>query len=402
MHVLFLCNEYPPPVVGGIGQVVRLLARGLVTRGHRATVVGQYWGVYSEYDDDGVCVIKLPRPRKYRITRNEVSCRWLLARAVHRLIKERDVDIVESPSYMGDGAFLKGYRKGSAFHVLRNHGADSVRAQLLGYSPRRFSRFLEQRAFSKCDSLVLVGKGAGLDYMRILGRPDMPCAIIANPVDTSLFRPLNLPSSDEILLYIGRIDERKGAFALARVLPAILDRFPNVEVRFAGAETYREPGTGRAGNEIVRSFVEENQQQRLAFLGRLAHDQLIQEINRASVCVLPSMIEDFPCAVLEAMSCSKPVIASCRAYGEEVLVHGESGILVDPLDQYALSGSIIELLGDPDRRKELGQNARALVEQRCSLDVVTTTNIHYYESCLVGEPLTGELLPLDAFRQVHR
>ena len=402
MHVLFLCDEYPPPVVGGIGQVVRLLARGLVARGHRATVAGQYWGDYREYDDEGVCVIKLSRPRKYRITRNEVSRRWLLARVVHRLIRERDVDIVESPSYMGDGAFLKGYGKGSAFHILRSHGTDSVRAKVLGYRPRRFSRLLEQRALSRCDSLVLVGRGAGQDYLRILGRPDMPHVVIPNPIDTDSFRPLDLVDLDKTLLYIGRIDELKGAFALAKALPAVLEQFPDVRVRFAGAESYREPGTGRSGSEVLCGFLEEDQQKQLVFLGRLSHAQLIEEINRAAVCVLPSLSENFPCAVLEVMSCARPVIGSRRAHGEEVLVHGESGLLVDPFDQHELSNAIIELLCDPERRRELGESARTLVEKRCSLDVVMAANIRYYESCLAAKPLTGELLPLNDFRQTHQ
>jgi hypothetical protein len=134
MHILYLCEEYPPRVIGGIGQVVRLLAEGMVSRGHRATVVGQYWfDRRGEREQNGGTIIKLPRPRKNRLIRNEVVRRWLLARDFRRLVRERGVDIVDSPSYMGDGAFLK-CRRGRCVRVF---GALFPSSFAWGHDPSR-------------------------------------------------------------------------------------------------------------------------------------------------------------------------------------------------------------------------------------------------------------------------
>jgi glycosyltransferase involved in cell wall biosynthesis len=406
MHILYLCEEYPPPVIGGIGQVVRLLAEGLVARGHQATVIGQYWvGERQEYEQHGVTVIKLPRPKKNKVTRNDLVRRWLLAHDVRRLVQERDVDIVESPNYMGDGAFLKPFIAQRAHHVLRTHGADSVRAALLGYSPRRFSKFLESRALQQCGALVLVGLGAGLDYLRILKQPGRSYAVITNPVDTETFRPSaqseDVSTSTLRLLYIGRVDPKKGAISLSNALPSVFEILPDINVRFAGVESYYDR-SGRPGREIIADIVGSEHAKQLCFLGRLEHSKLVKEINDATVCILPSHIEDFPCAVIEAMACGKAVIASSRAYGGEVLVHNHSGMLVDPLDKEQMARTIIELMNNPEKRTYLGRNARTLIEARNSLDVVLAANIRYYESVLKGCPLEGELLPLDSLKDTSQ
>lgn len=406
MHLLYLCEEYPPPVTGGIGQVVKLLAEGLAARGHQATVVGQYWvGERQEYEQHGVTVIKLPRPKKNKLTRNDLVRRWLLARDVRHLVRERNVDIVESPSFMGDGAFLKPLVARRAHHVLRVHGADSAHVEILGHPGRRFSRFLEGRALRQSGSLVLVGKSAGLDYLRILEYPHHSCVIITNPVNTDKFKPTTqireTPAPTPRLLYVGRVDPLKGVFALSEALPAVFKAIPNLTVRFAGAESYRDQAK-RSGREIVADIVGSKCANQLHFLGRLEHSELIDEINNATVCILPSLFENFPCAVIEAMACGKAVIASSRAHGEEVLVHNHSGMLVDPLDKAQMINTIIELMNDPGKRAYLGRNARALVEARNSLDVVLAANIRYYESVLKGIPLEGELLPLDSFKDTSQ
>lgn len=367
-----------------------------MARGHRATVVGQYWvDRREEYEQNGVTVIKLPRPRRNKLTRNDPVRRWLLARYVHKLIRERKVDIVETPCFLGSGAFLNCRRHG-AVHVLRVHGANSVRATLLGTEPIRFAEFLERREHDSADYVAHVGKGAGLDYLRFMGKPDRPHTIIPNPVDTDFFRPHPEGNghASPSLLCIGRLDPIKGAFELARALPDVFAKLPDLVVRFAGAESYQEPGSGICGSEVVRRHVGSLYDRQLVFLGRLSHDELVREINAATVCILPSRIEDFPCAVLEAMACGRPVIASSRAHGGEVLVHNDSGVLVDPLDHEQLARAVVDLIKNGAKCEKFGRKARELVVNRCSLDMVMETNIRYYESCLAGEPLTGELLPL--------
>ena len=397
MNLLYLCEEYPPPVVGGIGQVVRLLAEGLVQRGHKATVVGQYWtNVRQEYKREGVTVIKLPRPRTNRLTRNALVRRWILAKEVRRLVREREIDIIESPSCMGDGAFL-GREASGAHHVLRVHGTDQGKAAVIGGECRRFSRFLEGRAARTAGSVVLVGRRAGTEFLCVMGLGQREYAVIPNPVDTHFFRAKPSPHEKPQLLFIGRVDRLKGAFDLGKALPQVMQGCPEVVVRFVGTEGREVNGERRPGETVVRSHVSAADQARLHFLGRLPHAELVREIQEATVCILPSLYENFPCAVVEAMACGKPVIASSRAHGGEVLLHNHSGMLVDPLDQEQMANTILELLGDEDKRRRLGPAARQLVERRNSLDVVLDANIRYYDSCLSGRPRTGELLPLGRF-----
>jgi trehalose synthase len=83
--------------------------------------------------------------------------------------------------------------------------------------------------------------------------------------------------------------------------------------------------------------------------------------RRATVVVQKSMAEGFGLTVAEAMWKARPVVASDVGGIREQVVHGESGVLVDPRDGEAFGAAVVELLGDPERRAALGTRARAHV-----------------------------------------
>ena len=108
-----------------------------------------------------------------------------------------------------------------------------------------------------------------------------------------------------------------------------------------------------------------------AMVLRADHTSLREWYARAAVVVVPLLPNDFQAGVttlLEAMAMGKPVIVSATEGQRDIVVNGETGILVPPSDEVALRQAIAGLLGDARERTRLGRNARRAVEEQFSLD----------------------------------
>jgi glycosyltransferase involved in cell wall biosynthesis len=117
------------------------------------------------------------------------------------------------------------------------------------------------------------------------------------------------------------------------------------------------------------------------FTGFLEPSEVVAALSAADVVVHPSLHENFPNAVGEAMSCGRPVVAAdAGGTGELVGRHGETGLLVPPGDSAALATAVRTLLTDPGRRVQLGTAARQRIETDFSIDRM----IGGYEAALLA------------------
>jgi glycosyltransferase involved in cell wall biosynthesis len=106
-------------------------------------------------------------------------------------------------------------------------------------------------------------------------------------------------------------------------------------------------------------------QERVRFTGWLAPEELARELAEASVVAMPSLWpEPFGLVGIEAHAAGRPVVASATGGVRDWLTDGVNGRLVEPGDPRALAGALEQLLADPDRRHEMGEAGRALVEER--------------------------------------
>ncbi len=179
-------------------------------------------------------------------------------------------------------------------------------------------------------------------------------AVVPNAADQSLFRPrdkaevrreLGLPAERPILAFTGHFTERKGP---GRVLAAIRSH-PEVGVVFLGQGVQRPEGD------------------QVLFADRVSHDEVADYLSAADAFVLPTLAEGSPNAIVEAMACGLPIISSDIPSVRET-VDPAAAILVDPLDEAALSRAIGEVLGDPDRRADMSRAARARGTQNSLTD----------------------------------
>jgi glycosyltransferase involved in cell wall biosynthesis len=163
------------------------------------------------------------------------------------------------------------------------------------------------------------------------------------------------PDDPPHVLYAGRLSEEKGVLDLveaARGLPLVV-----------------------AGDGPLRDQVP-------GALGWVGHDRLLGLYEQAAVVVCPSRREGFGVVCAEAMASGRPVVASAVGGLRDLVVDGETGLLVPPRDVPALRAALERLLGDAELRRRLGAAARERARQAFSWDRTVSLTLRAYEDAL--------------------
>jgi glycosyltransferase involved in cell wall biosynthesis len=200
--------------------------------------------------------------------------------------------------------------------------------------------------------------------------------VVWNAVDTNFFKPgLNQVVKEGIVLYTGRLAPGKGLDDLIQAFLIINRKAVNAQLLIAG-----EGPLQRDLNKIIDS---NNLGQNVKLLGHIFdRNQLVELYQTAAIFVLPSHHEGLPTAVLEAMACGLPVVATCVGGLPEIINNGLNGKLVVPSSPEQLAHAICELLEDQTLRTHLGLKARQTIEERFSWDRIGSNFIRQYETML--------------------
>jgi len=138
-------------------------------------------------------------------------------------------------------------------------------------------------------------------------------------------------------------------------------------------------------------------QERVRFAGWLAPAELARELAQASVVAVPSLWpEPFGLVGIEAHAAGRPVVASATGGVRDWLQDGVSGLCVKPGDPGALASALNELLGDPERQREMGEAGRRLVSERFTVERHVSALTQAYEAAGAhwrSAPGEGESVP---------
>jgi len=121
---------------------------------------------------------------------------------------------------------------------------------------------------------------------------------------------------------------------------------------------------------------------------RISNEDLPRELSHADIFALPSLFEGNPKALLEAMGCGLACIASDISEVREIVRHGENGYLCGTSPESIRDG-LIELLGDSDLRRRLGEKARATIVENYSLEKSVQNELWMYDEMAECGSFTG-------------
>ncbi|HEV2300105.1 MAG TPA: glycosyltransferase family 4 protein [Stellaceae bacterium] len=196
-------------------------------------------------------------------------------------------------------------------------------------------------------------------------------------VDLARFRPLAEPEGEGVAVgLVARMLRDKGVLDAAAAVRRLRERGLSITLLLAGP-----PDPDNAGSLDAAALEALAREPGIEWLGPVED---VREVwRRAAVAVLPTTYgEGLPKALIEAAACARPVVATDVAGCREIVVAGETGILVPPHDIEALAAALAALARDPAGRRRMGEAGRALVERCFAEGIVVRQTLALYQAVL--------------------
>jgi glycosyltransferase involved in cell wall biosynthesis len=259
--------------------------------------------------------------------------------------------------------------------VVSIRGNDIERA---AFDPGKFSHImfaLQHASAITTNARVLAGKAKAFF--------DREIHVIPNGVDTKIFKAmkrneilaetLNIQLSTFTIGFVGELREKKGLTAFLTGFARAARKLP-VSLLIVGEV--------REGEDKKRfdDFRNSNPEYRIIVTGQVAHKDLPAYYSLMDVFVHPSLRDGMPNAVLEAMACEIPVIATPVGGMPDVIQDGKNGAFVNVGGPDMLAGKILDLLGNPNQRAIMGRNARQSILEKFTPEKELQANLSVYQS----------------------
>jgi len=185
-------------------------------------------------------------------------------------------------------------------------------------------------------------------------------SVLYGSLPTPPIAPRSLDFNAPRLVCIGRMIHEKGFDVALEAFRSVLDRFPEARLVIAG--------DGPLRLELERRSAELGLMAQVDFMGWVIPDRVPALINEATIVVMPSRQEHFGLVALQAAQMERPIVATRVGGLPEIVLHGETGLLVPPGESEPVAKAITDLLDHPDSAVRMGRAARRWVEQRFQWD----------------------------------
>ena len=397
LHLCFFSVEYPPVPLNGIGRVVHELATGLGQMGHEVHVLTAGTDLDRIDFEEGVWVHRMvprihPLPEGIDVPPGLWNYAATLCDEALRIHAHRPLDLVQAPNWSTEGiaVLLDGrlplvvglYTPLATIAAIDEPIAQALRSgdpEIV--SLIELERFTYQKAphFLACGPAIVGEIEAA--YGVTLGEDR--CGFVPHGLSdlSGAVKPTPWPGRVNVL-FVGRLEDRKGIDTLLAAVPDLVRRHPKVGFTIVGEDSrpMTDGLTHRQRFEASSAWPEVADHVR--FLGRVDDDELHGLYAGCDLFVAPSRFESFGLILLEAMMFAKPLVASDIGGMAEVVSDGENGFLVPPGEVQALGDAIDRLLGSEELRQRFGLASRLRYERLYRRDSMVQGALRYYEAIL--------------------
>jgi glycosyltransferase involved in cell wall biosynthesis len=237
-------------------------------------------------------------------------------------------------------------------------------------------RFFEKRGFSRHRYIISINP-----YVRSMIEPHTKAKLfnINNAIDPTYFNIKHVPIKGR-LFFAGWISPRKNPLTIIRAISVLIKQGIDVHARFAGEHSDSEYSL-QINNEIKDLHLEEH----ISLLGRIPAIQIREELSQSQIFILPSLQENAPMAISEALAVGVPVISSNRCGMPYMIKDGETGFIIEPNDAEMLAKRIAHLVNNSEIYKKMSSAAKQSATDLYHPDVIAKKTYELYKNILEGK-----------------
>ncbi|RZL50487.1 MAG: glycosyltransferase family 1 protein [Pedobacter sp.] len=306
---------------------------------------------------------------------------FISAIKLHIIKKSYHLDIIETSSYFSLSLIYQYFslkipivvRVSTTYlQMLNDHY--HFKSRLLQFFGR-----LEILTIKRSKNLITHAHNHALELENIYGISSKRFSIIPHGVALPEKDKLShLENSPLIILYVGRLEFRKGADLLLKAIPLVIQKCQDVIFEIIGKDPMNEY------ENPFRTINDDTVNRKVYFKGMLENDAVQKSYAECDIFVAPSRYESFGLIYIEAMSYGKAVIG-CNVGGvPEIIQHEFNGLFAETQDYISLSDTLIKLIENKEFRYKLGKNARKTVEDRFSGETLAINSMKYYEAAILN------------------
>ena len=359
-----LCVVPRDEQIGGVASVVGNLARYLQNQGHEVSFLfpgNQIWHrqKVTQWGFPGSELRMQSPPRKYRDVRLLTYLRLFPSTMYQliRLIRKRRIQIVNIH-----------YPKSYSFYfalcrcllpiklVTSIHGTDIFP----GGRPRRKYSSALKFLFRRSDLIVANSQAFRRDFLSIFPDLRAKTIVIHNSVNVAELNGLvqnnTYGAHGRYVLCVAAHNEKKAIDVLIQAVVRLAREDPSFKLVLVGDGPLRQ--------SLEELAVALGVRERIEFLGAQGRAKVVELLHGCEAFVLPSRSEPFGIAIVEALACQKPVVATRVGGIPEIIEDGTTGLLVEPDNSRALAEALMRVLKDGELRKVLARNGYRAVQER--------------------------------------
>jgi len=374
VRIAFFSYEYPPETGGGgIGTYLAQMVYHLPKFGHSpvvfcATVKQEpFWE--NEY------VYRLPASDWGTFNRE-------LPKHFNKIQDENKFDVVEATDFRAGGIEIR-YQFPKLPFVVRAHTANYLidiflfeklaglpRLRFIIGALRRFSLptfpilpnengyLIEKEIIETCTSLLSPSKALGDMYYKIGWRKEYEYVPFFYEPQQNILNilPRKKAKGEINIVFYGRLEIRKGVLEIAKAIPVLLKRHPQLNFYF-----YGQPANSPKHGFNMQQYLEKKLSKYLSnvfFKGAFQATNLVEVLCQGDIFIFPSRFDSFGIACCEAMAAGKAVIGSRSGGMAEIIEDGISGLLVDPNNATQIVDKISLLVKNQRLIYKMGENGR--------------------------------------------
>lgn len=393
MKVCFISREYPPQTgFGGIGTYTYQLAHGLSRKGHDITVITQAVKKEGFYKDKKVKVYrifddKVPFRGFSRIlnllTNNAFVYYWhsrSIFKKINEIITQQGkFDIIEGPLW--DGETLAYNKSIGSPLIVRLQTPIFKSLEILNKNPNKTLEYIEKTCLKKAALIPSISKNVKDLISKKYQVPESKIRINHLGIDLPKITKAKFKNNSNKLLYVGRLEKRKGSIEFIQSINEILENNPKITIDIVGKDIPQAPG-GTLFKKYFQKIVKKSFQKRVRFHGFVSDNILKNFYRNCDLLIAPSRYESFGLIYLEAFAYGKPVIATRAGAIPEVVKDNKTGLLVSVNNPGELARAVLKVFSNDDLRRKLAENAYIDIRQNLTLKKMLDRTLEIYNEAI--------------------